>query len=107
MSVNLGFNTYPYTPTSSRGFFDKRGPVNYYGYYPNNDIAGLYEEASSTVDEEERIDILGEAFGYINEEQPFGFLVMTSEIVGYQSNLRGPVEEFENGWDSQTWYFES
>jgi peptide/nickel transport system substrate-binding protein len=107
MSVNLGFNTYPYTPTSSRGFFDKRGPVNYYGYYPNNDIAGLYEEASSTVDEEERIDVLGEAFGYINEEQPFGFLVMTSEIVGYQSNLRGPVEEFENGWDSQTWYFES
>ena len=107
MSVNLGFNTYPYTPTSSKEFFMQKGSINYYGYYPERDIAGLYEEASRTADEEERIEILGRAFGYINEEQPFGFLVMNSSIVGYQSNLAGPIEDFANGWDSQTWYFES
>jgi peptide/nickel transport system substrate-binding protein len=107
MSVNLGFNTYPYTPTSSMGFFMKRGPVNYYGYYPERDVAGLYEQASSVVDEDERREILGKAFGYINEEQPFGFLVMTSSIVGYQSDLVGPIEDFANGWNSQTWYFET
>jgi peptide/nickel transport system substrate-binding protein len=107
MSVNLGFNTYPYTPTSSKGFFKKKGPVNYYGYYPEHDIAGLFEQASSIADEAERRELLGEAFGYINEEQPFGFLVMSSNIVGYQSDLVGPIEDFANGWDSQTWHFES
>ena len=106
MSVNLGFNTYPYTPTSSSAFFQERGGINYYGYVPERDIVGLYEEASRTVDEEERRRLLGQAFGYINEEQPFGFVTMTSAISGYRSEVVGPIEDFASGWDSQTWYFE-
>ncbi|WP_251343556.1 ABC transporter substrate-binding protein [Haloplanus halophilus] len=105
MSINLQFNTYPFTPASSKGFFEKRGGINYYGYYPEANIAELYEEASATTDEERRRELFGRAFGLISEEQPFGFLAMPSSVTGYASNVRGYGEEFNTGWDSQTWYF--
>lgn len=107
MSVALRFNTYPYTPSSSRNFFRERGDINYYGYVPSEgvDIAARYDEASRTVDEETRRDLFGEVFGLINEEQPFGFLTMGSAISGYQDELVGPAPVFENGWDSASWYF--
>ena len=107
MSIALGFNTYPYTPSSSVGFFRERGDINYYGYVPSEgvDIASLYQEASRTVDEGERKALFGEAFGLINDEQPFGFLTMSSDITGYQDELVGPTPVFENGWDSMSWYF--
>jgi peptide/nickel transport system substrate-binding protein len=106
MSVNLAFNTYPYTPTSSKTFFEEKGSINYYGYVPEKDIAGYYEKASQTADEAERKELLGTAFGLINEEQPFGFLTMSSDIYGYQKNVVGPTNNFASGWDYQTWYFE-
>jgi len=105
MSINLQFNTYPFTPASSKGFFEKRGGINYYGYYPEEDIASLYEQATATTDEERRKELFGEAFGLISEEQPFGFLAMPSSVSGYAENVRGYDEEFNTGWDSQTWYF--
>ena len=105
MSINLQFNTYPFTPASSKGFFERRGGINFYGYYPDEDIASLYEQASATTDEERRRELFGQAFGLINEEQPFGFLAMPSSVSGYASDVRGYDEEFNTGWDSQTWYF--
>jgi len=105
MSINLQFNTYPFTPASSKGFFEKRGGINYYGYHPEADIAELYERASATTDEQRRQELFGEAFGLISEEQPFGFLAMPSSVSGYAENVRGYDEEFNTGWDSQTWYF--
>jgi peptide/nickel transport system substrate-binding protein len=106
MSVNLGFNTYPYTPASSKGFFEERGGINYYGYVPDTDIASLYEEASQTADQARRKELFGQAFGLINDEQPFGFVTMSSSISGYRSRVAGPIEDFASGWDSQRWYFE-
>jgi peptide/nickel transport system substrate-binding protein len=106
MSVNLQFNTYPYTPASSKGFFERRGGINFYGYYPDEDIASLYEQATATTDETRRQELFGRAFGLINEEQPFGFLAMPSSITGYADDVRGYDEEFNTGWDSQTWYFQ-
>ncbi|MFB6108735.1 MAG: ABC transporter substrate-binding protein [Haloplanus sp.] len=105
MSLNLSFNTYPFTPASSKGFFEKKGGINYYGYYPEADIAGLYEQASSTNDEPKRKELFGRAFGLINEEQPFGFFSMPSSITGYQQDVAGYTDKFNTGWDSQTWYF--
>jgi len=105
MSINLQFNTYPFTPASSKGFFEPRGGINFYGYYPDEDISALYEEASATTDEERRRELFGEAFGLISEEQPFGFLAMPSSVTGYAEDVRGYGEEFNTGWDSQTWYF--
>jgi peptide/nickel transport system substrate-binding protein len=108
MSLNLGFNTYPYTPSSSRAFFRTRGPINYYGYVPSDgvDIAGLYEEAARTPNEERRRELFGEAFGLINSEQPFGFLVLGSDILGTQDDIVGPVPEFASGWNYQTYFSE-
>jgi peptide/nickel transport system substrate-binding protein len=106
MSVNLGFNTYPRTPGDSATFFEEQGGVNYFGYVPEQPIVGLYERASRTLDEAERKTLLGEAFGRINEEQPFAFLVMSSSISGYRDTVRGYIEDFASGWDFQTWYFE-
>ncbi|AZH25551.1 ABC transporter substrate-binding protein [Haloplanus aerogenes] len=105
MSINLQFNTYPFTPASSKGFFERQGGINYYGYYPDSDIAELYEQASATTDETRRQELFGRAFGLISEEQPFGFLAMPSSVSGYADNVRGYDEEFNTGWDSQTWYF--
>jgi peptide/nickel transport system substrate-binding protein len=106
ISVNLGFNTYPYTPTSSKGFFEYKGGINYYGYKPSEgvDIGALYEEAI-TADEEKRKSALAEAFGVISEEQPFGFATMSSDVVGYQDYVVGPIADFASGWNGQTWYF--
>jgi peptide/nickel transport system substrate-binding protein len=106
MSVNLGFNTYPYTPASSKQFFQERGGINYYGYVPEADIASLYDQASRTADEAERRELFGRAFGLINDEQPFGFVTMSSSISGYRSRVEGPIEDFASGWDSQRWHFE-
>jgi peptide/nickel transport system substrate-binding protein len=105
MSINLQFNTYPFTPASSKGFFEPQGGINYYGYYPEEDISALYEDASATTDEERRRELFGEAFGLISEEQPFGFLAMPSSVTGYAEEVRGYDEEFNTGWDSQVWYF--
>ncbi|WP_248896566.1 ABC transporter substrate-binding protein [Haloplanus halobius] len=105
MSLNLQFNTYPFTPASSKGFFEERGGINFYGYYPEADIAGLYEQASSTTDEGRRRELFGEAFGLISEEQPFGFLAMPSSVTGFADDVRGYDEEFNTVWDAQTWYF--
>ncbi|MFB6161531.1 MAG: ABC transporter substrate-binding protein [Haloferacaceae archaeon] len=105
MQLNLQFNTYPFSPDSSKGFFEKRGDVNYYGYYPEKDIAGLYEQATAADGERRRQALFGEAFGVISEEQPFGFLSMPSSITGYRDRVAGYGEEFNTVWDSQTWYF--
>ncbi|MFC6864998.1 ABC transporter substrate-binding protein [Halomicroarcula sp. GCM10025817] len=106
MSIVLGFNTYPRTPSSSAVFFQERGSVNYFGYVPESNISQLYAEASRTVDEEQRRELYGEVFQKLAREQPFGFLIMESDITGAQDELVGPTDTFASGWNSQTYYFD-
>ncbi|MBV0926304.1 ABC transporter substrate-binding protein [Halomicroarcula limicola] len=106
MSVVLGFNTYPRTPSSSATFFDERGNINYYGYVPESNIPELYAEASQTIDEQRRRELFGEVFRKLAREQPFGFLLLPSNIVGAQDELVGPTETFASGWNAQTYYFD-
>ncbi|MFB6309325.1 MAG: ABC transporter substrate-binding protein, partial [Haloarculaceae archaeon] len=105
MSVNIGLNTYPLTPSSSATFFKKRGDTNYYGYVPESNIPELYSQASSTLDEEKRAELFAEVFRKIAREQPLGFLIMESDITGAQDELVGPTNDFFSGWDSQRYYF--
>ena len=106
MSVVLGFNTYPRTPSSSATFFRERGNANYAGYVPESNIPELYAEASRTVDEAERQELFGQVFRQIAREQPFGFLLMESDITGAQDPLVGPSDTFASGWDYQRYYFD-
>lgn len=106
MSVVLGFNTYPRTPSSSVTFFRERGNLNYTGYVPESNIPELYAEASRIVDEAERQELFGQVFQQIAREQPFGFLLMESDITGAQDPLVGPSDTFASGWDYQRYYFD-
>ncbi|MGQ4554740.1 ABC transporter substrate-binding protein [Halobellus sp. GM3] len=101
--TGITFNTYPRTPSSIRGFTLRRGGINFYGYHPETDFASLFETASSTVEEAERRAAFTEIFGALSAEQPFNFLNMGVDIVGYDSAVRGPEEVFGYTWNQNTW----
>ena len=105
LMTGIVFNTYPRTPSSTRGFMIEQGGINYYGYVPETDFNSLFDQATSTPDEQERKDIYGQIFGALSEELPYNFLNMGVSIAGYQGDVRGPDEEFGFAWDSNTWYF--
>lgn len=105
LMTGIIFNTYPRTPSSTRDFTIKQGGINYYGYYPDTDFNALFDEATTTVDEDARREVYAEIFGALSEEQPFNFLNMGVDIIGYDSRVEGPVEEFGSGWDSNVWRF--
>jgi peptide/nickel transport system substrate-binding protein len=105
LMTGIIFNTYPRTPSSTRDFSIKQGGINYYGYYPETDFNALFDEATTTVDEDARKDVYAEIFGALSEEQPFNFLNMGVDIIGYDSRVEGPVEEFGSGWDTNIWRF--
>ncbi|MFB6092883.1 MAG: ABC transporter substrate-binding protein [Haloquadratum sp.] len=104
--LGIVFNTYPRTPSSTRGFMTKRGGINFYGYYPETDFAPLFERATSTVDEAARQQIFTKIFGALSVEQPFNFLNMGVDIVGYDSAVSGPEEVFGYTWNQNTWRFD-
>ncbi|WP_256287919.1 ABC transporter substrate-binding protein [Halobellus inordinatus] len=101
--LGITFNTYPRTPSSIQGFTLERGGINFYGYHPETDFASLFETATSTVDEAARRGTLAEIFGALSAEQPFNFLNMGVEVVGYDTAVAGPEEVFGYSWDQNTW----
>jgi len=106
MQYGIVFNTYPRTPSSTRVFWDKKESTNYFGYYPETDFGSLYDQASQATDESERQELYAEIFGSLSEEQPCNFINMGVDIFGYDEQVRGPVKEFGNGWNQNTWYFD-
>lgn len=105
MQYGIIFNTYPRTPTSTRSFWTRDASTNYYGYVPETPTAPLYDQASSSTDDAQRQQLFARIFGILSEEQPCNFMNFSVDIDGYQQNVSGPIEEFGNGWDSNTWYF--
>ncbi|WP_144901949.1 ABC transporter substrate-binding protein [Halobellus captivus] len=105
--LGVTFNTYPRTPSATRGFTIERGGINFYGYVPETDFGSLFETATGTVDETERGETLAEIFGALSAEQPFNFLNMGVKIVGYDSAVRGPEEVFGYTWNRNTWRLDS
>jgi peptide/nickel transport system substrate-binding protein len=100
------FNTFPLTPTSTRPLWTTRGAQNYFGHYPEADLASLYDRAARETDAERRRDLLGRIFAALSEEQPGNFIHFGAALDGYQSEVSGPSEEWAYEWDSQTWHVE-
>ena len=107
MSLVYGLNTYPRNPLTNNAFFDGREAYfNAVGYYPGFDAAGLFEDAREAESREELQEVFGEMFRNLNEEQPYLMLLFPDDLVGYNPDLAGPIENFSNGWDFATWHIE-
>ncbi|MCQ4332129.1 ABC transporter substrate-binding protein [Natronomonas sp. F2-12] len=107
MSLVFGLNTYPLNPLTNRFFFD--GPdarYNPVGYYPEFDAEELFRQAGRARTEDELATAFEEIFINLASEQPYVMLLFSDSITGYTADLRGPTEDFSNGWDFAGWYLE-
>ena len=108
MSIVYGLNTYPRNPLTNNAFFDGAGggSFNFSGYYPDFNAKELFQQARNASSTEELQSIFNEMFVALAEEQPYIMLVFPDDIVGYNPNLVGPIENFSNGWNFPAWRFE-
>jgi peptide/nickel transport system substrate-binding protein len=107
MSVVFGLNTYPRNPITNQVFFDGANtPYNPVGYYPGFDAEELFRQARQATTEAELSAAFEEIFIRLAEEQPYIMLAFSDSITGYNPDLRGPIENFSNGWDFAGWYLE-
>jgi peptide/nickel transport system substrate-binding protein len=107
MSLVFGLNTYPLNPLTNAAFF--HGPDAFYnpvGYYPEFDAEGLFEDARAATSVDELRTTMEEFFVRISAEQPYIFLLFADDLVGYNPDLAGPIENFHNGWNQPAWHFE-
>ncbi|WP_049926242.1 ABC transporter substrate-binding protein [Halopiger goleimassiliensis] len=107
MSIVFGLNTYPRNPITNEAFFDGANTTyNPVGYYPEFDAQGLFDQARAAESREELTDTFQEIFRNIAEEQPYIMLVFADDLIGYNADLRGPIENFSNEWDFAAWHFD-
>ncbi len=107
MSLVFGLNTFPLNPLTNQLFFDgANGFYNPVGYYPDTDLGPFFADARDATTIDGIQDALIPVFEAINEEQPYIMLLFDPDLVGYNADLRGPIENFNNGWDFPTWHFD-
>ncbi|SFR38725.1 MULTISPECIES: ABC transporter substrate-binding protein [Halorubrum] len=105
MSIVFGLNTYPLNPLTNSAFFD--GATAFYnpvGYYPQFDAQELFDQAQQASSVEELQQAFVDIFENIAYEQPYITLLFSDDLVGYNPELEGPIENFSNGWDLPAWY---
>jgi len=96
----------PAQPADERGVL--RRPQLLYnpvGYYPEFDATGLFEEARQATSRDELRESFVEIFENLAQEQPYITLLFSDDLVGYNPDLNGPIENFSNGWDLPAWHF--
>lgn len=107
----IGFNSYPRSPTTIQTFWsDVDKPVaatNFYGYKPSANIEELLSEAGSSTDPEVTQNNLAEVFGVLSRDQPTNFLTISTNLLGFRSNVAG-LGDFgpSFGFDYQRRYFD-
>ena len=106
MSLVFGLNTFPRNPLTNQTFFDGANAFyNPVGYYPEFDAGDLFAAARSAETEAELSDAMEEIFVELAVEQPYIMLTFGEDLIGYNPALRGPIENFSNGWDFPGWHF--
>lgn len=83
----IGFNTYPRSPASIEAFWTAHSGTNFYGYVPEDDIAGMIAEGAAAEDEDEQQAIFAEIFGILSRDLPVNFLYFEDDIIGYQDEV--------------------
>jgi ABC-type transport system substrate-binding protein len=107
MSIVFGLNTHPLNPLANEMFFDGANPFyNPVGYYPEFDATGLFEDARQATGRDELRGAFVDLFESLAREQPYITLLVRDDLIGYNSDLNGPVGNFSNGWDLPAWYFD-
>lgn len=96
----LQLNAYPHAPTTTARYWLEDGDMNFSGYVPEADLAGLYAAARTPGDREEALE---ELFATLATERPVDFLVSQNAIVGYHHSIIGP-EEDDGDWNRQLWH---
>ncbi|PSQ52131.1 ABC transporter substrate-binding protein [Halobacteriales archaeon SW_8_65_20] len=104
LSVNYGLNTYPLNPATAETFFIKDGSINYYGYQPDWDAAGLFSDASNAETLDELKSVTKEIFENVATAQPMGMFLFGVDTPGYAADIQGPAPNFFSGWDFSAWY---
>ncbi|ELZ85673.1 dipeptide/oligopeptide/nickel ABC transporter periplasmic substrate-binding protein [Haloferax elongans ATCC BAA-1513] len=109
LMLGIGFNSYPRTPTSIRPFWTsekkrKQSTVNFYGYRPSEDIAGMLDEASQETDEAKRQELLANVFGVLSHDQPVNFYEFSVDLNGFQKDVQGIKPGQSIGYNYQQYF---
>ncbi|SEK54899.1 ABC transporter substrate-binding protein [Haloferax larsenii] len=109
LMLGIGFNSYPRTPTSIRPFWTsekkrKQSTVNFYGYRPSEDIAGMLDEASQETDEAKRQELLANVFGVLSHDQPVNFYEFSVDLNGFQKDVQGINPGQSIGYNYQQYF---
>ena len=107
MSVNFGLNTYPLNPLTNQTFFDgANANFNPVGYYPQFDVESLFEQARQATSRDEIRQAFVDIFANLAREQPYIMLTLGDDLIGYNPDLTGPIENFSNGWNLPAWHID-
>lgn len=87
MLIGIGGNSYPRTPGNTDSFWTREGPVNAYGYVPEDDHASMYADALEEPDQDERQAIFSEIFVNLTEEVPANFLTTDEDWIGFRPDI--------------------
>lgn len=80
-------NSYPRTPYSARTFMLRDDPINAYGYVPNVDMRGLYNDFNDANDQEEKQELINEIMGTLTEELPANFMSVGKDFWGFAEDI--------------------
>jgi len=105
MATIFGLNTYPLNPLTNDVFFE--GPNTSYnpvGYYPEFDAEAIFQEMRNAETRDELRDAAADLFANLNEEQPYIMIAFGDDIEAYNPAVRGPVPNFNSGFDFGAWH---
>ncbi len=91
--IGIGANSYPRTPGNTDVFWLEDSAVNAYGYQPDVDMRGLYNDFRDAEGEDARQEALNEIMGTLTDELPANFLSQGLDFIGFDQSIN-TTEEF-------------
>ena len=102
MLHGIGANSYPRTPYDTNVFWQPDAAVNAYGYVPEADVPGLYEEFNNEVDESRRRELFNEIQAALAHELPANFMYSGYDFVGFRQDINTTDLFYEYGYSYGT-----